>query len=131
MPQQSGMADTGNGRDEGLLTADAGEEPAGTGAINNSDELMIGAATVGVICVGAALIEAALIPGMLIGVAAMLAPKALPKLGTAVEPMFRGAVRGTYKLGQKARHIMAEAQEQVHDIVAEENATAAAAKPDP
>jgi len=131
MPQQSGMADTGNGRDEGLLTADAGEEPAGTGAINNSDELMIGAATVGVICVGAALIEAALIPGMVIGVAAMLAPKALPKLGTAVEPMFRGAVRGTYKLGQKARHIMAEAQEQVHDIVAEENATAAAAKPDP
>jgi len=131
MPQQSGMADTGNGRDEGLLTADAGEEPAGTGAINNSDELMIGAATVGVICVGAALIEAALIPGMVIGVAAMLAPRALPKLGTAVEPMFRGAVRGTYKLGQKARHIMAEAQEQVHDIVAEENATAAAAKPDP
>ena len=131
MPQQSGMADTGNGRDEGLLTADAGEEPAGTGAINNSDELMIGAATVGVICVGAALIEAALIPGIVIGVAAMLAPRALPKLGTAVEPMFRGAVRGTYKLGQKARHIMAEAQEQVHDIVAEENATAAAAKPDP
>ena len=130
MPQQSGMADTGNGRDEGLLTADAGEEPAGTGAINNSDELMIGAATVGVICVGAALIEAALIPGVVIGVAAMLAPKALPKLGTAVEPMFRGAVRGTYKLGQKARHIMAEAQEQVHDIVAEENATTAAAKPD-
>ena len=131
MPQQSGMADTGNGRDEGLLTADAGEEPVGTGALNNSDELMIGAATVGVICVGAALIEAALIPGMVIGVAAMLAPKALPKLGTAVEPMFRGAVRGTYRLGQKARHIMAEAQEQVHDIVAEENATAAAAKPDP
>lgn len=102
MPQQSGMADTGNGRDEGLLTADAGEEPAGTGAINNSDELMIGAATVGVICVGAALIEAALIPGMVIGVVAMLAPKALPKLGTAVEPMFRGAVRGTYKLGQES-----------------------------
>jgi hypothetical protein len=86
---------------------EAKEMPAG-GTIDNGDELMIGAATVGVICVGAALIEAALIPGMVIRVAAMLAPKALSKLGNAVEPIFRGAVRGTYKLGQKARHIMAE-----------------------
>ena len=131
MPQQSGMADTGNGRDEGSLTAEADEETPSAGTINHSDELMIGAATVGVICVGAALIEAALIPGMVIGVAAMLAPKALPKLGTAVEPMFRGAVRGTYKLGQKARHIVAEAEEQVRDIVAEENAVKTTTKQAP
>jgi hypothetical protein len=91
---------------------------------------MVTTATVGIVCVGAALFEAALIPGMIIGVVAMLAPKALPRLGAAVEPVFRGAVRGTYKLGQKARHIMAEAQEQVHDIVAEENAVDGAATTD-
>jgi len=130
MPKQSGTTDAGNGRDEAALTADGGEEMPAEETIDNGDDLMIGAATVGVICVGAALIEAALIPGMVIGVAAMLAPKALPKLGNAVEPMFRGAVRGTYKLGQKARHIMAEAEEQVRDIVAEENAADATTKPD-
>ncbi|MBV8654374.1 MAG: DUF5132 domain-containing protein, partial [Alphaproteobacteria bacterium] len=72
-----------------------------------------------------ALFEAALIPGMIIGVAAMLAPKALPALGTTVEPAFRATVRGAVKLGQKARHAMAEAQEQVRDIVAETDAESA------
>jgi hypothetical protein len=128
MPKHLGAAETGDGRggETHILDADneVTAEPTGSG-----DDFTVAAATVGIICVGAALFEAALIPGMVIGVAAMLAPKALPKLGAAVEPAFRGAVRGTYKLGQKARHIMAEAEEQVHDVVAEEKAAQAAAKP--
>jgi hypothetical protein len=86
-------------------------------------ELMTKVATVGVIAVGAALFEAALIPGMVLGVCAMLVPKALPRLGAAVQPAVRGAVRGAYKLGKQARHAFAEAHEQVQDIVAESNAS--------
>jgi hypothetical protein len=127
MPKSSGTADTGNGHDEGPPTAESDDQVSAAQRENGND-VVVATATVGVICIGAALFEAALIPGMVIGVAAMLVPKALPKLGTAVEPMFRGAVRGTYKLGQKARHIMAEAEEQVHDIVAEENAAEPAVK---
>jgi len=128
MPKQPGAADTGNGRADEAHSVDDGDQAPEVGPAEIGNDFMAAAATVGVICVGAALFEAALIPGMVIGVAAMLAPRALPKLGAAVEPAFRGAVRGTYKLGQKARHIIAEAEEQVHDIVAEENA-ADAAKP--
>ena len=87
-------------------------------------DFLVDATTVGVICVGAALFEAALIPGMIIGVVAMLAPRALPRLGDAVEPVFRSAVRGAYKVGQKARYVVSEAEEQIRDVIAEENATA-------
>jgi hypothetical protein len=124
------VSDTGNGHDEVVPTVDPNEEMSVAEATDGRDDVVITATTVGIICVGAALFEAALIPGMIIGVAAMLAPKALPALGAAVEPAFRGAVRGTYKLGQKARHLMAEAEEQVRDIVAEENAADTTAKSD-
>jgi len=101
-------------RDEAHATTEAGE--------SRSNEAMTIAATVGVVAVGAALIEVALIPGIALGVAAMLAPKYVPKLGSAVTPMFRSSVRGVYRFGQKTREMMAEAKEQVHDIVAEVHA---------
>lgn len=126
MPKQLGTPETGDG--SGGHIVGANDETGAFEPTGNGDDFMVAAATVGVICVGAALFEVALIPGMLIGVAAMLAPKALPRLGATVEPAFRGAVRGTYKLGQKARHIIAEAEEQVHDIVAEEKAAGKAAQ---
>ena len=97
---------------EAASAAHASDEP-------RMDDFMTKAATVGVIGVGVALFEAALIPGMIIGVAAMLAPKALPKLGATVEPAFRSAVRGAYRLGQKTRHAVGEAQEQIRDIAVE------------
>ena len=130
MAKQPGTAESSDGRGGEVHIIDANDE-ATAEPVGDGDDFVVAATTVGIICVGAALFEAALIPGMVIGVAAMLAPKALPKLGAAVEPAFRGAVRGTYKLGQKARHIMAEAEEQVHDVVAEEKAAQAAAKPGP
>ena len=79
-------------------------------------------ATVAVVGIGAAAFEAALLPGIVLGVAAMFVPKYLPQIGAAVNPLFRSTVRGAYKIGQKTREMVAEAQEQVHDIVAEVHA---------
>jgi len=111
--------------------ADTGEKPAANGALHS--DVVATAATVAVVGVGAALFEAALLPGIVLGVAAMWAPQYFPKLGAALNPMFRSSVRGVYKVGQKTREMFAEAQEQVHDIVAEvhaeKDADATPAKP--
>ena len=102
-------------------TDDAGHgDTAGDGG--GKDDFLKTAATIGVIGVGAALIEVGLIPGIIIGVAAAYAPKYLPKAGDALQPLFKCAVRGAYKLGRKAKEAAAEAREQVHDIVAEVHA---------
>jgi hypothetical protein len=85
-------------------------------------ELVATVATVAVVGVGAAIFEAALLPGLVLGVAAMWAPQYFPKMGEALNPLFRSTVRGAYKLGNKTREFVAEAQEQVHDIVAEVHA---------
>ena len=93
-------------------------------AESRTNEAVTVAATVGVVAVGAALFEVALLPGIALGVAAMLAPKYVPKVGDAVAPMFRSSVRGVYKFSQKTREMMAEAKEQMNDIVAEVQAEA-------
>ena len=85
-------------------------------------EVVATVATVAVVGIGAAALEAALLPGIVLGVAAMWVPKYLPKMGAALNPLFRSTVRGVYKVGQKTREMVAEAQEQVHDIVAEVHA---------
>jgi hypothetical protein len=59
---------------------------------------------------------------MILGVAAALAPTYVPRLGTALNPLFRSTVRGAYKIGRKTREAMSEAREQVNDIVAEVHA---------
>ena len=79
--------------------------------------------------VAALAFEAALLPGIVLGVAAVAAPKYVPKLGAALNPLFRSAVRGTYKISQKTKEMLAEAHEQVNDIVAEVNAEGDIAKP--
>src|SRR5580704_19366075 len=76
-------------------------------------------ATVVVVAAGAALFEAALLPGLVLGVAAMAAPKYLPKMAGALGPVFKSTVRGTFKLAQKSKEAFAEAHEHVNDIVAE------------
>lgn len=93
------------------------------------NEAITTAATVGAVAVGAALFEAALLPGIAIGVAAVLAPKYLPKIGEALAPMFRSSVRGMYVLGRKTREIVADAKEQVGDIIAEVEAEDHTRKP--
>jgi len=87
-------------------------------------DLVATVATVGVVGVGVAVFEAALLPGVALGVAAMLAPKFVPKIGEALGPMFKETVRGAYKLGQKTKEFVAEANEHVQDIVAEVDAEA-------
>ena len=128
MARHAEKAQDPNGSASEVFMVEA-EEEASPQAGDDSRDFLVDATTVGVICVGAALFEAALIPGMIIGVAAMLVPRALPRLGDAVEPAFRGAVRGAYKVGQKARYIVSEAEEQIRDVIAEESAVAKSETP--
>jgi uncharacterized membrane protein len=55
--------------------------------------LVTAAATIGVIAAGVALFEVALIPGVVIGGAAALAPRYLPKLRRRLQPRFNTTVR--------------------------------------
>jgi hypothetical protein len=79
-------------------------------------------ATVVVVGIGAVAFEAALLPGVVLGVAAMWLPQYFPRMGEALNPLVRSTVRGAYKLSHKTREMMAEAQEQFHDIAAEVHA---------
>jgi hypothetical protein len=79
-------------------------------------------ATVAVVGIGAAVFEAAILPGLVLGVAAMCMPRLYPKIGSVLHPLFKSTVRGAEQLRQKTREILAEAQEQVRDIVAEVDA---------
>jgi hypothetical protein len=76
-------------------------------------------ATAATIVVGAALIEAELIPGLIIGAGAILLGKLFPEMGAYVRPAIKGALRAGFFMTQKAREVMAETSEQVHDLVAE------------
>ena len=57
------------------------------------DGLSGAVAAVVVVAIGAAVFEAALLPGIALGVAAVAAPKYFPKLGAALNPLFRSTVR--------------------------------------
>jgi hypothetical protein len=109
-----GHPDAASNGQHAAAPADEPEEAQG-----GNDEVLATAATVGVVAVGALVFEAALLPGMILGICAMLAPKALPKIGVALNPLFKSTVRGAYRFSEKAREVAAEMQEQVHDIVAE------------
>ena len=88
----------------------------------SQEDLVATAATVCVVGAGVLIFEAALLPGMVLGVATMLVPKYLPRIGAAMNPLVKSTVRSAYKMGQKTREMVAEVQEQVHDIVAEVDA---------
>jgi hypothetical protein len=102
---------------ETVETEAAAEEEQGQGG-----DMVATVATVAVVGVAAAAFEAALLPGIVLGVAAVAVPRYFPKIGGALNPLFRSTVRGVYKLGNKTREMMAEAQEQFHDIAAEVHA---------
>jgi hypothetical protein len=78
-----------------------------------------GVATAAVIGIGAALIEVELIPGLIIGAGAILLGKMFPEIGSYARPMLKGVVRAGLSASQKLREVMAEANEEVHDLVAE------------
>jgi hypothetical protein len=85
-------------------------------------DLLPTVATVAVVGIGAAVFEAALLPGLVLGVAAMCVPRYFPQIGSALHPLFQSTVRGAVQISQKTREVVAEAHEQVQDIVAEVDA---------
>ena len=92
---------------------DANEPADGFDELAESqDELVATAATVAVVGAGVIIFEAALLPGLVLGIATMLVPKYLPRLGGAVSPLVKSTTR----------EMVAEVQEQMHDIVAEVDA---------
>jgi Protein of unknown function (DUF5132) len=119
---------TGNGQEQASVPSDDETD-------QSSADFAAEVATIGVVAVGVAVVSVELLPGVVLGVAAALAPKYLPKLGERLEPLFKSTVRGAYKLGRKARFAVGEIQERVNDITAEVKAeeesaeTAAAAEP--
>ena len=58
-----------------------------------TQDFVSAAATIGMIAAGVALFEVALIPGMVIGAAAVLAPKYVPKLRRRLRPLLNSTVR--------------------------------------
>src|SRR6516225_2693981 len=67
---------------------DAPDEHADTEKMTGEEvNILATVATVGVVGVGVAVFEAALLPGVVLGVAAMAAPKVLPRLGSALNPV--------------------------------------------
>jgi hypothetical protein len=112
--------------------ADPDVQPEPNG--EDQSEMVATVATVAVVGVAAVAFEAALLPGLVLGVAAVALPRYFPRMGEALNPLFRSTIRGAVKLGRKTKEMMAEAQEQVHDIVAEvhaEDSNAAAAPKTP
>jgi len=125
--RHDGHNGTSTAADHLAEAADPLDEPKEHGDAHDRDEpsredLVATAATVCVVGAGVMIFEAALLPGLVLGVATMLVPKYLPKIGAAVNPLVKSTVRGAYKMGQKTKEMVAEAQEHVHDIVAEVNA---------
>jgi hypothetical protein len=121
---------SGNGQ-TGQAPAPSAEETE-----HSSTDLTAEVATIGVVAVGVAVVAAELLPGVVIGVAAAMAPKYMPRLGERLEPVFKSTVRGAYKLGRRARFAVGEMQERVNDIAAEvkaeeESAEAASAAAEP
>ena len=120
-------------KSNGSASVEAEAEPAQAPeldeAVEDGGDMIATVATVAVVGIGAAAFEAALLPGIVLGVAAVAVPHYFPRLGDALNPLFRSTVRNAYKLGRKTKEMMAEAQEQVHDIVAEVHAEADGAAP--
>jgi len=109
------MTNSPNEEDKVLGGSSAGEPDVGqeNGGLNAT------VATVVVVAAGAALFEAALLPGIALGGPPATKQKNFPKLAAAFNPLFKSAVRGTYKFAKKSREALAEAHEQVNAVIAE------------
>lgn len=115
-------ADGNDGFEDVTAQVDSADTPSQEQPDQVRSDVVATVATVAVVGLGAAAFEAALLPGLVLGVAAMWVPQYFPKMGEALNPLIRSTVRGCYKIGHKTREMMAEAQEQFHDIAAEVDA---------
>src|ERR1700722_15713118 len=87
------------------------------GEVKN-DDIIAKAATIAVVGVGVALISTELLPGLLIGVAAAF----LAGIGPKLRPFLKNTVKAGYSAVRKTREMVAEASEQVQDMLAEAKA---------
>lgn len=85
---------------------------------SKNDDIVAKAATIAVVGVGVALISTELLPGMLIGVVAAL----LPGIGPKMRPFLKNTVKAGYTAVRKTREMVAEASEQMQDMLAEARA---------
>jgi hypothetical protein len=101
----------------------AADKPLLSYLLERGKDLVSGDATSAVtavaIVVGAALIEVELVSGLIIGASAVLLGKLFPKIGAMVRPAIKGALGIGFSMTKKARQVMAETSEQVHDLIAE------------
>ena len=107
-----------------VTVGDEADEHATTAGGDDYDSMLATAATVAVVGAGVLIFEAALLPGLVLGIATMMVPQHLPKIGALVNPLVKSTLRVAYKAGQKTKEIFAEVQEQMHDIAAEVDAEA-------
>lgn len=75
--------------------------------------------TAAVVGVAVAAIETELLPGVLIGAGAILARRLLPVVGLILRPVVKSAVKAGYGVYSATRGVVAEASEQVDDMIAE------------
>jgi hypothetical protein len=81
----------------------------------SNNEMVGKIAMIAVVGVGAAIISAELIPGMLLGLAAAF----LPGIGPKLRPLMKSTIRAGYAAVKKTKEMVAEASEQMQDVVAE------------
>lgn len=68
--------------------------------------------------IAASTFEAALLPAMVLGIATIWAPA---NWG-CTNPLLRRTIRDTFKIGDKTREVMAEAQGSTHDMIVDVDA---------
>lgn len=105
-----------------VVTTDAGSAHRRNGTVTAT------AVTVAAVGIGAAALEAALLPGVILGVAAMWLPHDVRQ---AFGSLVRSAARNVYRIGESTQELIADAREQIQDIVVEvdaENARACCAR---
>jgi hypothetical protein len=104
-------------------TAHRGDMPTSQRAMEELEEVGAEVApqlgTVAAVAVATALIEAELLPAVLIGAGAAMLPRLLPGAGYVLRPVLKTVIRAGYGIFSTAQQWVAEAGEQVQDMVAE------------
>src|SRR5438552_2715482 len=122
-------------------TAASAKRPArsGDGAarlqVQEDDGFSLQLGSAALVGLGVLALSAELLPGMLLGVAAMALPKLVPQVGDVLRPLTASAVSLGSDAARAAQSAVAEAGEQIQDLMAEVEAekraaaTAAEGKP--
>ena len=91
MDEPNHDGNTGATRDEEAvrITETHAQDDASNSELSNKEtNILATVAAVGAVGVGVVVFEAALLPGVVLDVAAMAAPKLLPRVGSALNPVF-------------------------------------------